>query len=56
VATTGAIEPFVAVAERLFGDRLPRVESVSVESAAAGIGAVGQEVESAASSPRPGLP
>lgn len=56
VATTGAIEPFVAVAERLFGDRLPRVESVSVEPAAAGTDAVGQGVVSVASSPRSGLP
>lgn len=33
VATTGAVEPFVRVAQRLFGDRLPSVEAVQVGAA-----------------------
>ena len=32
IATTGAIAAFTGVAERVFGDRLPGVESVSVEA------------------------
>ena len=35
VATTGDVTAFVAVAERLFGSRLPAVEPVSIEVAAA---------------------
>jgi glutamate racemase len=35
VTTTGDVAAFVAVAERLFGDRLPTVESVSIEAEAA---------------------
>jgi glutamate racemase len=35
VATTGDVGAFVAVAERLFGSRLPAVEPVSIEVAAA---------------------
>jgi glutamate racemase len=35
VTTTGDVAAFVAVAERLFGDRLPEVESVSIEAEAA---------------------
>jgi len=31
VATTGDVESFVAVASRLFGDRLPSVEAVTIE-------------------------
>jgi glutamate racemase len=34
VATTGSVEAFVGVAQRLFGDRLPRVESVEIEPVA----------------------
>ena len=34
VATTGAVEAFVGVARRLFGDRLPEVESVEIEPVA----------------------
>lgn len=34
VATTGDVDAFVTVAERLFGDRLPDVESVEIESQA----------------------
>ena len=33
IATTGDVAAFTAVAERVFGDRLPDVESVSVEAA-----------------------
>lgn len=56
VATTGPIEPFVAVADRLFGDRLPPVESVSI-AAALDPDAPGPEVvEPVASSPGAGLP
>ncbi|HEX7225863.1 MAG TPA: glutamate racemase [Candidatus Limnocylindria bacterium] len=33
VATTGDVDAFVTVARRLFGDRLPGVESVSIEPA-----------------------
>jgi glutamate racemase len=32
VATTGDVEPFIGVAERLFGDRLPAVEAVRIET------------------------
>src|SRR5205823_8074848 len=32
IATTGDVAAFTSVAERLFGDRLPDVESVSVEA------------------------
>jgi glutamate racemase len=35
VTTTGDVAAFMEVAGRLFGDRLPRVESVSIEAAAA---------------------
>jgi len=35
VATTGDVEAFVAVARRLFGDRLPSVEAVAIERASA---------------------
>jgi glutamate racemase len=35
VATTGDVAAFVAVAERLFGGRLPEVEPVSIEAVAA---------------------
>ena len=35
VATTGDVEGFVTVARRLFGDRLPGVEPVEIEAAAA---------------------
>ncbi len=35
VATTGDLDAFLAVAERLFGGRLPAVEAVSIEPAAA---------------------
>jgi glutamate racemase len=31
VATTGSVEAFVGVARRLFGDRLPAIESVEIE-------------------------
>jgi glutamate racemase len=34
VATTGSVEAFVGVARRLFGDRLPAVESVEIEPVA----------------------
>jgi glutamate racemase len=34
VATTGEVAAFVTVADRLFGDRLPTVESVKIEPAA----------------------
>ena len=34
VATTGSVEAFVDVARRLFGDRLPEVESVEIEPVA----------------------
>ena len=34
VATTGSVDAFVGVARRLFGDRLPGVESVEIESVA----------------------
>jgi glutamate racemase len=34
VATTGSVEAFVGVARRLFGDRLPEVESVEIEPVA----------------------
>ncbi|HET7646548.1 MAG TPA: glutamate racemase [Candidatus Limnocylindria bacterium] len=34
VATTGDVDAFVTVAERLFGDRLPDVESVEIEAGA----------------------
>jgi glutamate racemase len=34
VATTGSVEAFVDVARRLFGDRLPAVESVEIEPVA----------------------
>jgi glutamate racemase len=34
VATTGSVDAFVAVARRLFGDRLPHVESVEIEPVA----------------------
>jgi glutamate racemase len=33
VATTGSVDAFVSVARRLFGDRLPDVESVEIEAA-----------------------
>ena len=35
VATTGDVEAFVSVASRLFGDRLPDVEAVTIEPAGA---------------------
>ncbi|MGH2446979.1 MAG: glutamate racemase [Candidatus Limnocylindria bacterium] len=35
VATTGDVDAFVGVASRLFGDRLPQVEAVRIEPAAA---------------------
>jgi glutamate racemase len=35
VATTGSVDAFVGVARRLFGDRLPEVESVEIGTAAA---------------------
>jgi glutamate racemase len=35
VATTGSVEAFVGVARRLFGERLPEVESVEIGTAAA---------------------
>ena len=35
VATTGNVDAFVSVASRLFGDRLPGVEAVSIEPAGA---------------------
>ena len=34
VATTGSVDAFVGVARRLFGDRLPQVESVEIEPVA----------------------
>jgi glutamate racemase len=34
IATTGSVEAFVGVARRLFGDRLPAVESVEIEPVA----------------------
>ena len=34
VATTGSVDAFVDVARRLFGDRLPPVESVEIEPVA----------------------
>lgn len=34
VATTGSVDAFVGVARRLFGDRLPEVESVDIEPVA----------------------
>ncbi len=34
VATTGSVDAFVGVARRLFGDRLPEVESVAIEPVA----------------------
>ena len=34
VATTGSVDAFVGVARRLFGDRLPEVESVEIEPVA----------------------
>jgi glutamate racemase len=34
-ATTGSVDAFVSVARRLFGDRLPEVESVELEATAA---------------------